>query len=369
MSFDEPVFRFSMDESLWFKRGQEVDELMGISLEPDISIQEMKDHVSVRGVIRLEGEYFPTESEEVDQEQQVLSFRDHGKGRVIEHVDEHDDGISEFTYAFPVEITIPKYRVPSLDDVLISVESFDYEIPERSQIKLKATVAIEGILAEAHEEQKEEEVEEPREEERVEEPREEVAVEQPREEEIERADLIPEPQWEESFDVDELVESPPEKPEFIPETPDLLKSSEEVESSSSEELVDEEESSSSSEEGRFQWQKKKTQTFAEFFGKKESPEKVDMEESVEISHEEVEDVDDSDEYMEMEERKSDAGYLTKMLRSEGESRSSMKMCIVQPEETLDQIAERYGTTISGIVQANRLTSENVASGQILYIPK
>nr|WP_275100804.1 LysM peptidoglycan-binding domain-containing protein [Paenibacillus dendritiformis] len=44
------------------------------------------------------------------------------------------------------------------------------------------------------------------------------------------------------------------------------------------------------------------------------------------------------------------------------------MCIVQREETLDTIADRYQMNTNEIVLYNRLPDQNVTEGQVLYIP-
>ncbi len=49
--------------------------------------------------------------------------------------------------------------------------------------------------------------------------------------------------------------------------------------------------------------------------------------------------------------------------------SRMKMCIVQKEETVETIAERYGMNSREIILFNRLGEQGITEGQILYIPK
>jgi len=48
--------------------------------------------------------------------------------------------------------------------------------------------------------------------------------------------------------------------------------------------------------------------------------------------------------------------------------SKMRMCIVQKEETLDTIASRYSLNPKEIVLYNRLSSDHVQEGQVIYIP-
>ncbi|KGX88058.1 stage VI sporulation protein D [Pontibacillus marinus] len=329
---DQNVFSFHLNESLWFKRGQEVDEFMGISLEPDIAIQENDDTVSIRGVIELAGEYFQSESAEGDSDQeeesQVLSLRDHASKRTIENIDTHEDGVSEFYHRFPVEVSIPKHRIHSLEDVTVSIDSFDYELPEQGHLKLNATVAIHGVQEERTDEASQ--VEE-------------------REAETEPADEL-----EESFSIDQKFVEPVQ--ETTQDTSDTTEEEEDA-------------------EGRWNF-KKKSQSFAEFFGQEqeedqgddeyeeESPEYYDEEESRdEIEVKEQQSDSDSD-----DEEAPDARYLTSMFQREEEPYAKMKMCIVQEQDTLGTIAQRYKVPPTHLSRVNKLGDEDVSAGQILYIP-
>lgn len=48
--------------------------------------------------------------------------------------------------------------------------------------------------------------------------------------------------------------------------------------------------------------------------------------------------------------------------------SSLRMCIVQKEETIETIAQRYSLNPREIMLYNRINDQNVKEGQILYIP-
>ncbi|MGZ0052699.1 LysM peptidoglycan-binding domain-containing protein [Brevibacillus gelatini] len=61
--------------------------------------------------------------------------------------------------------------------------------------------------------------------------------------------------------------------------------------------------------------------------------------------------------------------LTSFVRRKEETTSQLKLCIIQRDETLEQISQRYQLPVSRIVEVNRLTSEHVVAGQILYIPQ
>ncbi|MDL4841689.1 stage VI sporulation protein D [Aquibacillus rhizosphaerae] len=370
---DGSVFTFDLNESLWFKKGQEVDEIMGISLEPEISIQEFDDYVSVRGVIELKGEYFQIKQDDLGEEQ-VLSLRDHPSQRFIDRVESYEDGVNEFFHNFPVEVSIPKYRIESLDDVLVGIESFDYELPEYSQLKLNATVAIHGVKEDAPSATlaKDREEIEAYEDEQIEVPPEapvdetfEFDVKEKQEEESVNRDNLD--NNEENTQESEAAYEPEPEPEPEPEA-----------------IVDPEPTTSKSEKNRLK--NKKSQTLSEFFGHGADKEEIDektekVTELYESSESESEssivsfnankkdDHEDSLESSSME-NKRDANYLLSMFADkEEESRfSSLKMCIVQESDTLDSIAERYEISSLTISKTNRLNNDQVSEGQILYIP-
>ncbi|MFS0554386.1 LysM peptidoglycan-binding domain-containing protein [Brevibacillus sp. 179-C9.3 HS] len=61
--------------------------------------------------------------------------------------------------------------------------------------------------------------------------------------------------------------------------------------------------------------------------------------------------------------------LTSFVRKKEERSSQLKMCIIQKDETLEHISQRYSLPVSKIVEVNRLASEQLVAGQILYIPQ
>ncbi|KHE72993.1 hypothetical protein, partial [Halobacillus sp. BBL2006] len=133
------VFSFYLDESLWFKEGQGVRELIGISLEPEISIEDCGDEVCLRGTVDLAGEYVAVQEQTLYNDAPVQS------ARMMNQVEEGEEGVSYFSHSFPVEITVPLERVSNLDDVLVDIESFDYELPANHQLRLHAQLNINGI--------------------------------------------------------------------------------------------------------------------------------------------------------------------------------------------------------------------------------
>jgi stage VI sporulation protein D len=139
---------------LWFRKGQEVAELVSISLDPDITIQENDQYVTIRGSLELTGEYRNDEESAVEEEENVPNQK------YVERVEAQEEGICEFSHRFPVDITIPNNRIQSIYDIDVIVESFDYSIPERSCLKLSAELTISGLYDSTQQEETEEQEEE-----------------------------------------------------------------------------------------------------------------------------------------------------------------------------------------------------------------
>ncbi|WP_017755985.1 stage VI sporulation protein D [Calidifontibacillus oryziterrae] len=143
--------RFSVEESVWFKKGQEVSDLLSMSLDPEISIQEHENYISIRGALVLTGDYYPKTTDGDSTSENDLGtdfYRDISTVRTIDEILEKDGGIHCMKHRFPVDITIPTNRVRSLEDVYVLIESFDYELPEQGRLELKADLAISGIVNE-----------------------------------------------------------------------------------------------------------------------------------------------------------------------------------------------------------------------------
>ncbi|KAA6481834.1 LysM peptidoglycan-binding domain-containing protein [Bacillus swezeyi] len=130
--------QFSVEESICFQKGQEVSELLSISLDPDISVQEVNDYVSIRGSLELTGEY------NIDQTREYAELP--ATSRFVEDVKLNGDGSAELTHCFPVDITIPKNKVNHLNDVFVFIDAFDYQLTDARMLTIQADLAIEGLL-------------------------------------------------------------------------------------------------------------------------------------------------------------------------------------------------------------------------------
>ncbi|MFB4364182.1 spore coat morphogenetic protein SpoVID [Bacillus sp. LR_6] len=130
--------QFSVEESICFQKGQEVSELLSISLDPDIRVQEVNDYVSIIGSLELTGEY------NIDQNKHTEEI--YTDQRFVEQVRKREDGSAELTHCFPVDITIPKNKVSHLQDVFVFIDAFDYQLTDSRILTIQADLAIEGLL-------------------------------------------------------------------------------------------------------------------------------------------------------------------------------------------------------------------------------
>ncbi|MCL7748088.1 stage VI sporulation protein D [Halalkalibacter alkaliphilus] len=391
---------FSIEESVWLNKGQEVEEILGMSLEPEIVIEEKDHHVYIRGGLRLIGEYRPTGKDDSSNSNQSLeqqvSFRSAGDVTIA------SDGSGQIKHFFPIDVTIPLSRIQNLDDVYVEVDSFDYDLPERSCIQLTADISISGMT------QHQETVEK-----RVEKEIEKAAAQQhePEEEDVPTAFSFeakrrPEPEVPaQTESTEQLAAVTPHNQFYKPEekTPVMAgsptsryeqpkeeeptlrhnDSRKELSSDAAAELARVEEVETEQvestepvlEEVEEEVEEVVEEVVEELREEPAQPEtKINLNPLKEIAEQPA--LEDRPEEEEQDESKSKAPtpreenalYLTKML-SKGEERfSKWRMCIIQENESLDTIADRYAISTSQIVRMNRLQGEQVEEGQILYIP-
>jgi stage VI sporulation protein D len=138
--------RFSIEESVWLKKGQEVAEVLSMSLNPEINISEEAGQVYIKGALILNGKY--RAEKQVSNEGTKLEENPFSEGisyRSLTQLNVAEDGVTELVHRFPVDITIPSYRVEDSSQVKVEVESFEYELPNSTCFELSASICIYGI--------------------------------------------------------------------------------------------------------------------------------------------------------------------------------------------------------------------------------
>ncbi|WP_102263754.1 stage VI sporulation protein D [Mesobacillus jeotgali] len=381
---NQSCLRFSLEESVWFQRGQEVAELVSISLDPNITIQENEQYVSIRGSLELTGEYTCHEQQQENDEEQLSALK------YVHSVMEREEGVYEFLHRFPVDITIPKNRIESIYDIDIQVEGFDYVFPEKDRLKLNADLAITGLYGEQqHEADQETDSEE------VEELevsyREEATAEVDAEVEEEAvADAV-------SYRTEDVAEPDfPEAPAYSFVQQNETLNEQEEQATYEEELYApfraEAKKAADAEEGsepEFQEQREHQPVpeyaFSDFRGEPEPVEDVEVEQEVEEVEMEVEpEAENPPAKMEESPESSSSPVLKKkkpnmkqgisiaefLARKEEETEvAKIRVCIVQQGDSLQSISERYDVPVQQLLRVNHLSIDHeVHEGQVLYVP-
>ena len=457
--------QFSVEESICFQKGQEVSELLSISLDPDITVQEVNDYVSIRGSLELTGEY------NIDQTREYAVLP--ATSRFVEDVKLKGDGSAELTHCFPVDITIPKDKVNHLNDVFVFIDAFDYQLTDARMLTIQADLAIEGLLnvsGEAGEEEPrtmpaavhpEEELEpayrspsndedqgeekeyliqldrpyEEQDEEQAEEHdtgEETVPIYQSflgndteeakpfftaslsaaertkREIENQKEASLEQPEEEYKLKREKVEEEPEEyelKREKVEEEPEEYKlKREKVEEEPEEYELKREEAEEEPELSHSSYQPHEELKENPFYSVPpllkedqndrepeafevevtQEAEAIDEEEeaghTIEIPeysfHEQTEPEEERDEMQAADEQEvsakenDNALYLTKLFTKQGEEEfTRMRMCIVQQNDTIDLLCERYDINVQQLIRMNSLSlDEELKEGQILYIP-
>jgi stage VI sporulation protein D len=355
---NQSCLRFSLEESLWFRKGQEVAELVSISLDPDITIQENDQYVTIRGSLELTGEYRNDAESTVEEEENVPIQK------YVERVDPQEEGICEFSHRFPVDITIPNNRIQSIYDIDVIVESFDYSIPERSCLKLSAELTISGL----YDSTQQEEVEEREEYEVLHR----YQVEVPRAEEQEEAEQE-ENQFEDTFLFEAEARKLPEeeKVEVFPKFPTFSyqEPEEEEEPQQPKQPVVFEHARSEASEPVQEIEEIVEEAPAQPIAEEEAQEPVEAKEPV------LEESSSSPEAPPKQAKKKPSKKKTMTLteffarKEDSSEQARLKVCIVQKGDTLDSLADRYAVSVPNLLRYNNLElNQDVFEGQVLYVP-
>lgn len=380
MSNKQAVFRFELNESLYFQSGQEVADIIGASLDPEIAIQAFDDYISIRGVIELSGDYHKMEMPNT-MDEPPFDMNDIHEKNFMEKVTEKKESVVAFTHRFPVEISVPSYRVKDTEEVTVQITSFDYEIPNHYQMNLKASIEIGGINEETDQANddsmysaSDETINMDAEDEKEGDLPSDVETEQ----EDVHEEATPEEKHEETEEEEPAAEEIQESSEKLDNTASNQEHLEET-SSSKEEDINESEMEDD-EVKTEQKKKKKSQTLADFFNKGEQKSTDVNEETEDVWYEDessANELTDNEETIktnetsrENEQNKMPILSLSKVFKRDHEDEyTKMRLCIVQDRDTIASIAERYEITSKQLTLMNHLTDESIMEGQILYIPE
>ncbi|AGT32978.1 stage VI sporulation protein D [Geobacillus genomosp. 3] len=344
---EQSYLRFSLEESVWFKSGQEVAEFLSISLDPVISVDEYDQYITIRGALELNGEFHPAsggEAPEVDSD--AFDFASY---RYIQHISVREDGICELSHRFPIDITIPKNRIRDLDDVYVTVETFDYDLGDNGRLLVTADISISGI-SEAP-----------------------LVDDLPADDEDEEPLFAPFESVARKEAADDETFTSEDRPADEADEQTVAAGEELPVSAFEPAAVRHEQTPSDEEEDvKEPFLPLETETKAVSAEAEEelAPLLPPTEAKVSIGAAKKAGNEEEEEEQQTEVKSENALYLTKLFaKSEAEEFTKVKICIVQQGDSLDKIAERYDVTISQLLRANDLESpDDVHEGQLLYIP-
>ncbi|MDF2945525.1 MAG: spoVID [Bacillales bacterium] len=325
---------FSLEETVWFKKGQEVKSIRTLSLEPDVHIEEQNNYISLSGYLQLSGEYEPAINEVAFED----TLREISPLRTIEDITPNENGVWSLYHRFPVDITIPKSKVRTLEDITIKINMFDYDLPTLDRIEIKADVSICGICQEAETPQ----------------PNEAVAVQAY--EDLNQEDdfdvyKVRDPQIYAALDVDNF--SPVEVREFA--DLDSNQFNNQVETPKPVEMRE-----------------------YPYFDQFEQPQPANANQFVEYTevpvanlmpnYKENQAEVDVEDNVTTKSRAEDALYLTKFLCDKENAQSRVKLYFVQYGDSVVSIASRFNVPVQQINRVNNIDDDNLSEGQLLYIP-
>lgn len=418
--------QFSINESVWLRDDTPAEEILSMALEPDITVEENWNDVTIKGFLRLTGEYKPTNiSEGAVDEKTAAPFR------TIDEIMETTSGTAVLEHHFPIDITIPADRVPNLEELFVVIESFDYELSEHRHIQLQADIAITGLTNQNRSEKKvkpvgpvgkpeaaapapvNEKPAPPAEKKKAAvEPKTKKTAVEPKMKKAEKALQKPEKAESPQENVTEAVEKV-KKTAPKAQAP-AGKGKVQEKAKKAQKRVDEQE-----ENEKLQQLPEEIEDYSDDFDPMPTDRQIEDDEDEEIEAFQYEafhrpesteestpqvafgrmdggaagnyaagryaytppapsetiqtgetDSAPQDEKQDSRPEEANSLYLTKVLAgSEAQQQTKVKICIVQSGESLESISERYQVPVTSLLRRNELVSAAIEAGQILYIPK
>ena len=387
-NYSQGTYQIDLKESVHLSYEQlPIEEIEEMELVPQVRIMEFGEEIEISGCLCLQGEYkgnqnsgkldsidHPAESYEESVQFEPLSFERGPFSPLAKQ--------STFEYRIPVKILLPKKKVRDIEDIYAHVLTFDYELKSPYQIDVTATFVISGFKEEeqipsefaaaAGNDQDPHSVELIEEnlnllEEKIaeweaassnEEPFVQEETEEVEPKRVEPTDESPAEWEEEEMPIPQAKQEEPALPDnVIPLPHPHVNQVEENQEEFVEEKADKDVRVAISEKGT-QRDREPISSLSSIFSK------IPKKESSSATQGDQQE----------KENKFVSGattepiYLTNFMEEKGERFSKLRMCILQKDETVDVIAERYDLSVEAILRANQSDSSQLLPGQILYIP-
>jgi len=322
------VLSFTVNESLHLESGQGIEEMLGISLEPDIAIETYHDYVQIRGIIILQGECKKT-TENIEEVESI----DHSITNYIEKIIDTEPGQAMFSHRFPVEVSVPKNRIRDTSNVKVEVVSFDYELPSTHRLNINATLHIHGIVAD-------EIVSAPLETSETTETPEKTSKTSKEDEKTATFDVMPE-----TSALDKDMHEEKESTEKVTHTEELETGNQAEEEVT---IIDAEQTPS------------EDSTTSEAMSVKDDKLHHDEKDEIDIQLSEMEEKE--------EEQVNDVLFLTDLFGGIAEeSSTTLRIHIIQEEDTIESVAKRYDVSALQLMKDNQLSADEMIPGNLIHI--
>lgn len=318
MKHDNNVLSFTVNESLYVEGMEGIEEMLAISLDPDIAIETFYEDVQIRGLIILQGEY-----KKSPDNQENTSLGNESHIQIMEKMIETEEDQVMFSHRFPVEVTVSENRITDINDVKVEVVAFDYEIPSNYRLNITAELHIHGILNENALRKVEEENEQ---------------------------NLTDDTERNES---EEKQTNEKEQKGSQVKKEDNVK--EETTTSENNSIIKTEdfEITEDSIEAKYKSENEKVVSHVEKLN--------EGEETIDIQLIENEEIEEQDEV-------EDVLFLTDLFADvQEESVSTMRIHIIQADDTIESVAKRYDMSALQLMKNNQLNADEMTPGKLIYI--
>lgn len=301
--------RFDICENIRLHTHQpSMGELLELDLYPDVEMKDRGNHLKIEGFLRLKGAYQPAEEATEDRDQY------------------DDEKREELSYIIPVEITLPADRA-EMGQISAEIESFDYQVLSPFELQIDAILLIDGLIPEKEEEA--------------------APIE----------DDVP------MFSGSEAtIETKSHSEEFDSKKEESVsleqKGDNEANDSTPLEAVEafQEEVQPDEEAGEQQHAIEPQEQTA--LPEEEEGQQIEVDEQVENESDSFDDELDSEQ----------EDWAKWLLKEKEENFTPMKIVIVQENDSVQDLAERYEVPPSQIRQANQLDDQELEKGQTVFIP-
>lgn len=311
MTQDNDLLSFTLNESLFVEGMHGIEEMLSISLDPDIAIETFHEDIQIRGLIILQGEYIKKLEEQKNLEQE-----NNNNLQIIEKMIETDENQVMFSHRFPVEVTVAENRINDMNDVKVEVVAFDYELPTNNRLNISAELHIHGILNERKFREINHETK---------------SIE----------DSFEDPQSESFITTEEDVH---EK-----EIPNQDKGDQVIENTKTE---------FNSKANKNNHKNLNEEKFQDKINEQKN-EDEEIEDKIDIQLSETEDE---------EEVVEDVLFLTDIFADvEEKSVSTMRIHIIQKEDTIESVAKRYDMSALQLMKDNQVNADEMTPGKLVYI--